>query len=193
MYEIGLAHAVRRPEEVLLFRSDTGPLVFDVANIRVNHYDPDGSADQAVATVADAIVVALKEVELQKQVSVRAVAESLDYQSWMVLFEISKGAIHHPTRGTVRSVLGSLDRITAIRKLLDLGTVRSQFSDWSEFLNTPEDFPPERLVSYDITAFGEAVIQHAAKTAFGSPKLARLIEELNSAQAPIDKPKNDGQ
>src|SRR5258708_1529040 len=35
-YEIGIAHATRLPEEVLLFRSDDGAMLFDVANIRVN-------------------------------------------------------------------------------------------------------------------------------------------------------------
>src|SRR5688572_24479525 len=33
MYEVGLAHAVRLPEEVLLFRSDADPLLFDVAQV----------------------------------------------------------------------------------------------------------------------------------------------------------------
>ena len=33
MYEIGLAHAVRLPEEVLLFRSDSDRLLFDLANV----------------------------------------------------------------------------------------------------------------------------------------------------------------
>ncbi len=36
LYEVGLAHAVRLPQEVLLFRSDDRPLMFDMANIRVN-------------------------------------------------------------------------------------------------------------------------------------------------------------
>jgi hypothetical protein len=32
MYEVGIAHAARLPEEVLLFRSDNDPLLFDMAN-----------------------------------------------------------------------------------------------------------------------------------------------------------------
>lgn len=43
MYEVGLAHAVRLPEEVILLRSDDDELDFDVRNIRVHRYDPDNS------------------------------------------------------------------------------------------------------------------------------------------------------
>ena len=32
MYEVGIAHACRLPEEVLLFRSDRDDLLFDVTN-----------------------------------------------------------------------------------------------------------------------------------------------------------------
>ena len=38
MYEVGLAHATRLPEEVILFRSDSDELLFDVANVRINRY-----------------------------------------------------------------------------------------------------------------------------------------------------------
>ncbi len=43
MYELGLAHAIRQPEEVLLIRADSGhaaPLLFDISNVRVHSYDP---------------------------------------------------------------------------------------------------------------------------------------------------------
>src|ERR1035437_373147 len=42
MYEVGIAHAVRMPSEVVLFRSDNHELNFDVTNVRVNYYEPDG-------------------------------------------------------------------------------------------------------------------------------------------------------
>ena len=52
LYEVGLAHSVRLPEEVLLFRSDDQQLLFDVANVRVNRYDPDADAGGAREQVA---------------------------------------------------------------------------------------------------------------------------------------------
>jgi hypothetical protein len=74
LYEAGLAHAVRLPQEVLLFRSDNKQLMFDVANIRVNRYDPDGAPETAKRQVSDAIVAGLKEVELLRQLAVRLIS-----------------------------------------------------------------------------------------------------------------------
>ena len=39
MYEVGLAHAARQNTEVLLVRSDTEEINFDLAGIRVHTYD----------------------------------------------------------------------------------------------------------------------------------------------------------
>ncbi len=50
MYEVGLAHAVRQPEEVLLFRSDDLDLLFDITNVRVHRYDPDGCRKAAAGS-----------------------------------------------------------------------------------------------------------------------------------------------
>ena len=63
MYEVGIAHAVRLPEEVLLFRSDSDSLLFDVANVRVNTYSPEERPDEARALVSDSIVAALGEAQ----------------------------------------------------------------------------------------------------------------------------------
>ena len=59
MHEIGLAHSVRLAEGVLIFRSDSDHVLFDVANVRVNYYNPDGSPDDARRKVADAILESL--------------------------------------------------------------------------------------------------------------------------------------
>ena len=40
LYEVGMAHAARQPQEVLLFRSDSDRLLFDVSNVRVNAFHP---------------------------------------------------------------------------------------------------------------------------------------------------------
>lgn len=41
MYELGMSHAVRQPEEVLILRSDSDRLPFDTATLRVVTYNPD--------------------------------------------------------------------------------------------------------------------------------------------------------
>jgi len=40
LYEVGIGHAVRLPEEVVLLRSDDLRLDFDIAGVRVHSYDP---------------------------------------------------------------------------------------------------------------------------------------------------------
>src|SRR5207249_9896684 len=78
MYEVGLAHAVRQPPEVLLFRSDDERLLFDVANVRVNRYDPDSQPEQARELVSGAIREALQEIDLQRSLTVKRLANGID-------------------------------------------------------------------------------------------------------------------
>ncbi len=60
MYEVGIAHAMRQPQEVVLFRSDKEKLLFDIANIRVNTYDPDGDPKGAGRSVKGALSETLR-------------------------------------------------------------------------------------------------------------------------------------
>ena len=79
MYEIGIAHSCRLPEEVLIFRSDGDALPFDVTNIRVNSYDPDGKQEEAKSSVSSAIKSAQQELDLQCHLATKAAIESLDH------------------------------------------------------------------------------------------------------------------
>ena len=56
LYEIGLAHAVLQPEQVLIFRSDNESMLFDVSSNCVNLYDPDGEAEIARRKVTDSVI-----------------------------------------------------------------------------------------------------------------------------------------
>ncbi len=55
MYEVGLAQAVRQPEEVILLRSDNARIIFDISIVRILSYDPDGDPRGAVDFVRDII------------------------------------------------------------------------------------------------------------------------------------------
>lgn len=128
MYEIGLAQAVRLPEEVLLFRSDKDTLLFDTSNIRVNSYSPDDTPDKARADVSDIIVTALREIDLRRHLAVRKAAESLDYPSWWLLTESqSKEGVAHPQMRTIRQTLGNAARAAAIARLLEMGALRTMY------------------------------------------------------------------
>lgn len=88
MYELGIAHATRQPEEVLLFRSDTDRLLFDVAHIRVNPYDPDGNPGAARDLISKAIVDALAVVDKTRSLAVGRAARALDVFACSALTEV---------------------------------------------------------------------------------------------------------
>jgi len=163
LYEVGLAHAVRSPEEVILIRSDKKRIMFDITQVRVHDYDPDGSPDAARDKLASTIVDSLKEVDLKKQLAVRRGAQSLDFHSWMVLMEAnSKGPIYHPETRTMGQVLGGSSRTRAISKLLDLAALEAEFVKLTpELIRGGDQSSAEKLVAYRITAFGSALVDHA--------------------------------
>ena len=155
MYEIGIAHTIRLPEEVILFRSDNDPLLFDLANIRVNKYNPDGEPEEAKQKVSEAIISTIKEIKLQKHLSVSKAVDSLDVISLDLILEMREqnGAIKHPEIHTVMDSLAKRDKIASIQRLLELGIINTQYSKLTE--TTPED-----LLTYTITPFGYAVIMN---------------------------------
>lgn len=59
LYEVGLAHAARLHEEVILFRSDKSALDFDIAGVRVHEYQPDDDPAAARAFVSETVVASL--------------------------------------------------------------------------------------------------------------------------------------
>jgi hypothetical protein len=159
MYEVGLAHAVRLPEEVLLFRSDRAPLLFDLANVRVNQYDPDGNPAAAKEQIASAIIDALREVDLARHLAVARAAERLDYMSFWVLAEAQDGkGISHPISRTMRQGVENPPRERAIERLLEMGAIRARYVRWTaERLDEIGGQPDGELLRYHTTEFGKAV------------------------------------
>lgn len=160
MYEIGIAHAIRLPEEVILFRSDNDPLLFDLSNTRVNKYNPDEEPEEAKQKVGEAIISTYKEIELQKHLSVRKAADSLDIISWKLILESLKNdlIINHPKIVTMADSLAKRDSIASIQRLLELGIISAQYTEITPAKLTepiPEDF-----IKYTITPFGNELIMH---------------------------------
>lgn len=174
MYEVGLAHAIRLPEEVILFRSDNDELLFDVANVRVNLYDPGHDPEKARIKVGTTIVEAIKEVDLKRNLSVKAAAESLDYTCWDILLTAAaKDGIHPPPMKTMGQALGNARHISAISRLLELGALRTNYLHITpELLSNPNDQPAEKMLKYKLTEFGNALLKHiASEMGMLSPEL----------------------
>jgi hypothetical protein len=161
MYEVGLAHAVRLPEEVILFRSDKYPLLFDVQNIRVNYYEPDLDPAASMLEIEKVIKDSLRERDLKKNIAVKKACEIIDFTCYKVMMDAitKEGAINHPVIRTMGDVMGNSSKVPAINRLLELGIISTQYRKVTieDIKGTPSDIPVEKLVRYVLTKFGEAV------------------------------------
>ena len=152
MYEVGIAQALRLPEEVLLFRSDNDRLLFDLMNVRVNPYDPDKDVDAAKKKISDCISDALKEIDQRKSAFVRRAADALDGSCFDVLLLSQKDGTF--TQPGFKHIFREMRHVAAIGRLLDLGILRFDGFDINKKVEYPEQ-PIE--YGYQITPFGSAV------------------------------------
>ncbi len=159
MYELGLAQAVRLPEEVVLFKSDRDELLFDVASIRVHRYEPENDPEAAREQVHQILKTCLDEIDLQKSLAVRRAADSLDFNSWIVLREtIVDKKMKHPWPPNTEDKPSRTNKITAIYRLLDLGILGTKYTSLKLNLATLRTQPSgKEIIEYEITFFGKAV------------------------------------
>jgi hypothetical protein len=161
MYEVGLAHARRLPEEILLFRSDHDNLLFDVANVRVNDYDPDSDPVAARSRVADAIREALHELKLQKHLAVKFAAESLDFTALSVLANaIRNPGIPFALGDTPGQMLEYAYKNAAIVRLLQIGAITKEFEDFSRSMLADPLINAVHLLNYTVTPFGKCILEY---------------------------------
>jgi hypothetical protein len=180
LYEVGIAHAVRLPEEVILFRSDNDPLLFDMANVRVNFYQPEEALEDARGVVSDTIVAAVKEIDLHKHLAVKKAAESLDFPSWWLLAEAqAQVGIAHPAMRTFGQALGNASRANAISRLLELGAIKTTYLNVTPELFTKiADSTDTPILTYECTEFGKAVFQEGmARMGLFSPEMQEILEK----------------
>lgn len=186
LYEVGIAHALRPPEQVLLFRSDDDSMLFDIANVRVNRYDPDGDPTGATEKVRSAISDALAEHDLIKTRAVRQAYERLDAHAAILL---SRAAT---SNGKVIPIPSEqLVFRAALRRLLDIGAVASEMRDIIEMSRSDpsRSIPFDELGQYSLTPFGTALARQVLKSISGG----RSREALGSiaVEAGVDVTRGD--
>ena len=189
MYEVGIAHAIRLPEEVLLFRSDTNQLLFDISNVRVNTYDPDGDRVVARELVSEAIRDAFRERDLRCQNSIKMAAKSLDIPSFKVLvyaLAIGNGSIKHLPTKNFQNVLGNAPGNAAIGRLLGMGALQASFAGLSVNLNPNMD--DSEILSYELTPFGRALIKNVLSEALDIPDVPDNIAEILASRLGVQNP-----
>lgn len=170
LYEVGIAHSSRLPEEVILFRSDNDPLLFDLTTIRVNKYDPDKKPEEARNLVKEALICAMKEIDLQRHLSVQRAADALTVDSRKCLQKINV-----EDRLDIASII---ERNNSYRQLIEIGIISASYSNLAPRLLAEDGrvkpeyrfrYPPigsgrgsedssELFFDYEITPFGFAVL-----------------------------------
>jgi hypothetical protein len=161
MYEIGLAQAVRLPEEVILFRSDKDRLLFDLSNVRVNMYSPDDCPEEAQSAVEQAVLNSLREIKEMKHMAVRRAYGQLDINAVRVLLICwDKGKYVHPQGRTMGDVLANVKWDAAVSRLLDLGAISSEHAINADRLAETKQLTVDCFMStYKLTPFGEALCE----------------------------------
>ena len=147
MYELGIAHASRLPEEVVIVRADADPLDFDIAGVRVHQYPAEFEA--ARETVQTLLREALASIDQRRNIAVKKALQTLDPTMYVILEEF--GDIAHPIMNTMGQVLASAERLGAIHRLLAGGMVEAIPGP------LPDNFmerPVAELVRYRKTRFG---------------------------------------
>ncbi|MGH7574157.1 MAG: hypothetical protein ACREM1_03370 [Longimicrobiales bacterium] len=163
MYEIGIAHATRLLEEVLLFRSDNERLLFDVAGIRVRNYTPEGDPDSARQQLSTALVDALRELDVRRAATVQQAVSSLSYDEILVLFGAANG-FKHPRIKTYSDAVATMGTRSTISRMLDRGLLETRLPKLTPEVAVAElDTQGESSVfEYHLTPFGHAVLRAAA-------------------------------
>lgn len=181
-YEVGLAHATRLPEEVILFRSDNFELAFDISNVRVHSYDPDGHPEEAQKFVVETVISSLRQLDLKRSLAIRKAAESLDYESYNVLADAQhQSGVTPPPRRNMGEALAAVARLDAITRLLELGAIRTDFFRITdEFFTTDmRNLSEENLVRYIATPFGAVLFKYIVEQmGLSDPKLKDKLEHL---------------
>lgn len=159
MYEIGLAHAVRLPEEVILVRSDDDDLLFDVQGIKVHKYSPDDDPETSKEFLCTLMIEAMNQVELTRSAAVKDAMGRLDFECFWILFESMGKAIEHPQVRTMRDVMGvGTSRIPAIIRLIEKGLLKLDVETITpERLKEMGNISREDIFRYEISEFGKAV------------------------------------
>ena len=149
MWEVGIAHTMRLPDEVIMVRSDDDPSIFDLTQFRAFNYDPTNAAAarQIVSYLAQD---RLKNLELTKQRKVTEAIESLDADSLTLIVAHRKHDYFSVNRAsTIGDAMSEMAAGTkpAVRHLLSLGMIRCDVAMSSN------------AYAYNWTDFGRAVIQ----------------------------------
>lgn len=147
MYELGIAHATRHAEEVLVIRSDTARLLFDTSHIRVHGYRTDDPV-QARENIRDLVRDFTHGLSLYQGMAIQKAISTLDEVCMAFMHNHASmdhfSLQHHDKAFEPEAVAHR----TAIRHLLELGVARFEWKGGDTM-----------QYAYGWTGFGLAVLR----------------------------------
>lgn len=182
MWELGIAHVIRLPDEVIVVRSDRDPNIFDLTQFRAFSFDPQDAleARRIIASIAED---RLRAVELAATEHVRRSAISLDHEAWEVLSEAAAHGLPPPETRTMGQVMANMNRIPAIARLLEIGALAASFvAVTAESLPAMANTPSERMLLYKVTPFGVALMRYLAdRVGMTKPGVVAALRQMDVA------------
>jgi len=161
MYELGIAQAVRRPEEVVVFRSDSDALPFDIAPIFADTYKPDGGPGatvSAVEQVKQALLRSLQSIDLTRHLIVQRFVDSLDVATFEVLASYLPPPFQNaPTQLTLGKAVSDPRLLGGFSRLIAGGVLRTNLPDFMELYEKAEKKAIASEIVFELSPLGRAV------------------------------------
>ncbi len=147
MYEVGIAHALRQVEEVVIIRNDDEQISFDVSGIILNKYNRDNliSARNSISVF---VSEALKLIDTSKSLKIQRAIGQLnnDMYFWLITWGKNEGFF-----GPAPKTMG--EEVISISKKLALGRLQAEGILDSTPTSTPNG------PAYSWTNFGKALLK----------------------------------
>lgn len=165
MWELGIAHVMRLPDEVIVVRSDNDPSIFDLTQFRAFPYDPDDDEIEARRILVSLSRDRLRSVDQTRSDFVRRCAEALDPGAVAFLMN------HVPATGESFPIPANPGNALFCPRLFEMGILKS-------FIG----------IRQEQTTGNSGIITSASITPLGYEVLRLLANQLGVV-APFDKHK----
>jgi hypothetical protein len=170
MWEVGIAHTMRMPDEVLLVRSDGDESIFDLTQFRAFTYHP-SNIDEAKAFLLRLAKDRLKSTDQIMSDQVLRCVDALDPSAIELLIN------RIPATGDTFTVPLNMLNIMRFPRLFELGLIRTTSISAEVDAQTKQNQVVSRLV---ITEFGKAVMRQLfTRLSIPREQLDKLLSELS--------------
>jgi flavin-binding protein dodecin len=152
MWELGVAHVMRLPDEVIVIRADNEASIFDLTQFRAFNYDPN-DVESARRVLLNLMKDRIKSIEQAKSAYVQRCVQSMDYNSWSQLIDANQ-------EGGIEPV-NAIQAAAAAQRLLEMGAITTSFiSATPEFMQGKKDLTSRNFVRYKTSEIGKAILGH---------------------------------